>query len=144
MVRNVSLVAVSDGLRNQSTRHLRCPLMKALILASVLLVGCASTPTVTSSIATAAQLNTAALTAAVSLANSGAISSAQLAKVITATNAVEAALVVAEQASNAGNATSATATFTAAMTSLTAISACLKPGAVASTIDACIAGVSAP
>jgi hypothetical protein len=117
--------------------------MRYLIL-TLCLAGCASTPTVTSSIATAAQLNTAALTAAVSLANSGAISSTQLAKVITATNAVEAALVVAEQASNAGNATSATATFTAAMTSLTAISACLVPGGTASTIDACIAKVPAP
>ena len=85
--------------------------MRYLVL--LLLAGCA---TVTNSIGTATQLNTAALTAAVSLAQSGAISSKQLAEVTNVTNGVEAALVLAEQASNAGNSATASATYTATWT----------------------------
>src|SRR5271154_6516058 len=110
--------------------------MRYLVL--LLLAGCA---TVTNSIGTATQLNTAALTAAVSLAQSGAISSKQLAEVTNVTNGVEAALVLAEQASNAGNSATASATYTAVMATLTAVTACLTPKAPASTIDACIVGV---
>lgn len=111
-------------------------------LLCLLLVGCAATPT--TEIGSATQLNTAALTAAVSLAQSGAISSKQLAAVMNVTNGIEAALVLAEQASNAGNTTSAKATYTAVMATLAAVTACLTPKAPASTIDACIAGVPAP
>lgn len=113
------------------------------ILAAVVLAGCAST-SIRSDISTATQLNTAALSAAVSLAQSGAISSAQLKGVYSVTNAVEAALVLAEQAENAGNANSAQATYTAVLATIGAVTACLTPKAPASTIDACIIAVPAP
>jgi len=119
--------------------------MKRLALCLVL-AGCASTPSVTpvtSAISTAAQLNTAALTAAVSLANSKAISSAQLSKVVAVTNGVEAALVLAEQAVNAGNQATAQEKLNAAMATVSALTACLAPKSI-SQVDACIAGVQAP
>ena len=116
--------------------------MKRLtLLMPLILAGCATT-SVTSDIATATQLNTAALTAATSLAQSGAISSAQLKAIYTVTNSVEAVLVTAEQAENAGNATTATATYTAALATISALTGCLK--GTAATITACIIGVPQP
>ena len=114
-----------------------------LLLLLPLFAGCAAMP-VTNTVADAAQLNTTAITTAVSLANSGAINSSELSKVLGVTNAVEAALVLAEQANNAGNATSAQATLTAVMTTLGQVTACLAPGRTTNVVDACIAGVTAP
>lgn len=105
--------------------------------------GCATTPTPTTAIGTATQINTAALTAAIALAQAGTLSSAQLKDIVNITNAAEAALVTAEAAVNAGNATSASATLTAVTATLTALTTCLNDKTT-SAITACVVGVPQP
>jgi hypothetical protein len=141
MVWHVLMAAIAHGEWNSITSDVRGSLMKYLIC--LLLVGCASNA-MRSDISAATQLNTASLTLAVSLAQSGAISSKQLSEVYGVTNAVEAALVLGEQAENVGNTTGAQSIYAAVLTTVGAVTACLTPKAPASTIDACIAGVPKP
>ena len=120
--------------------------MKALIVGSVIALlacftGCAQ-QSVRNNIGSASQLDTTALTLAASLAQSGVISSAQLKQVNSVALSVEAALTLAETAANANDQATAQAKYTAALTALTAVTACLQGSATA--ITSCLAGVENP
>ena len=117
--------------------------MRYVFLCLLSLAGCATTPTPTSAIDTAAQLNNAALNAAIALGTAGAIGSKDLQNVENITNAVDGLLKTAEAAVVAGQSGSATATLTAVTTTLSQLAICLADKGEPA-IAACLAGVPQP
>jgi hypothetical protein len=114
-----------------------------LLALLILLTGCATTsaPTFSQLLATAETADDAIVLAATSALQAGAITSTQAKKVLTLTDAINAALTLANTAYTAGNSASATAQIAAVTAILVTVQGCLK---APTTIDTCLASVSVP
>ncbi len=116
------------------------------IIFAALLVGCATTPAPSFSelLVSAEALDDATVVTATALLNAGSLSSAQARKILSLTDAVNAALSLAQSTYAAGNTASASAKLTLETAILTALNNCLRATPVQSTIDACTAAVGNP
>jgi hypothetical protein len=121
--------------------------MPKFLLVLCLLNGCATTNssgTFTQALAAAEAADDAVVVTSTTLLQAGTITSTQAKKILTITDAVNAALTLANNAYTAGNLTSANTQIATAIAALTGIQTCLTAASNKQPIDTCLAPITSP